>query len=691
MLEKLQDFHNEFFQEVLREAEVGGRFAEDAFFDLFCSQLVEAGELETADRAPYYSPRGGRVDGYGGDPASAEGTLTLIVADFVQSGEVQTITGADMEAAFKRASTFLSKSLDASFRNGLEETSPGFGLANVIAASWGLVHKVRITLISNRLLSRRVDGHPGGDIQGRPLTYGVWDLERLYRYATSGRTREEVVVELREHGGAIPALPAHMHDVDYEGYLVVMPGSQLASIYSRWGARLLEHNVRVFLQARGQVNRGIRTTIETNPEMFFAYNNGLSVTAEEVIGRTVDGGFEIDAFRNLQIVNGGQTTASIYAASRKPGNDLSKVFVQVKVSVIPPEKTEQVIPRISEYANSQNKVNAADFFSNHPFHLRFKEFSETVFAPARDGAFRQSKWFYERARGQYQDARGKLAGPTLRLFELEYPRQQVVIKTDLAKYLLVWEGVPHIVSRGAQKNFAHFADLIGTRWSERPDQYNEVHYRHSIAKAIVFRETESLVSARPWYEGGYRANIVAYTIAKLAADLGDMSAALDFDRIWQGQAVSEGLRKALVLAADSVRHVIVEPPTGEVTNVTEWAKREACWSRVRDLRLNWPADLDGVLLSRDEQQNIARQGLREQRMLNGIEAQTVVVNAGSHVWQQVRQWAAENDALSQRELEILDVAVSMPRRLPTERQSMAIVRSLAKLRALGCPFGPVNS
>jgi hypothetical protein len=107
-------------------------------------------------------------------------------------------------------------------------------------------------------------------------------------------------------------------------------------------------------------------------------------------------------------VNGGQTTASIFAASRSGKVDLARVFVQVKLSIIPPDQAEKVVPKISEYANSQNRVNAADFFSNHPFHLRIKNFSERLFAPSSDGMFRQSKWFYERARGQYQDARANL-------------------------------------------------------------------------------------------------------------------------------------------------------------------------------------------------------------------------------------------------------------------------------------------
>ncbi len=683
MTTELEEFHREFFQEIQRSADVDGRFAEDAFFELFCDRLVDAGELETADRAHYVAARGVRIDGYGGDPASAEGVLSLIIADFNQSQEIETLTATEMEVIFKRASAFLVKALDPAFRNSIEETSPGFGLADTIASSWPIVRKVRLFLISNRVLSARVDGRAAGELQGVPIVSSVWDLGRLHRFASSGRSREDIIVEMAEHGGPLAILPAHLSDAGYESYLLVVPGAQLASIYEHWGARLLEQNVRVFLQARGRVNKGIRNTIENDPEMFFAYNNGITATAEEVATRRGAAGLEVTRLRNFQIVNGGQTTASIYAASRKGPAALSKVFVQMKLSVIPPDRSEAVVPRISEFANSQNKVNAADFFANHPFHLRLKDFSQRIFAPSRDGTFRESKWFYERARGQYQDARGNLSAADRRKFDLEYPKHQVFSKTDLAKFLSVWNGVPDIVSRGAQKNFAHFAEYIGKAWTSDADVFNEAFYRHAIAKAIVFRTTEELVTKQPWYEGGYRANIVAYAIAKLAHDVGETGGSVNFDAIWRAQAVSPNLRSALTLAAEKVKDVIVDPPAG-VRNVTEWAKRQACWSRVAALQIEWSPSWLDELLTGSEQRSLARDAVKEQRMLNGIEAQSAVVRAGGATWREVQRWGTERRLLSQKEIEILDVAAAMPQKLPSEKQSVVVLKTLIKLRAEGC-------
>lgn len=686
MSEELQVFHDEFFQEIVRDADTDGRWAEDSFFTLFCDHLVDAGELDTHDRARH-AGTGIRIDGYGGDPAGADGTLTLIVAEFSQDADVETLTATSMDAIFNRGTTFLKKSLQSTFRDALDETTSGYGLASMISESWSAVYRVKMLLITNKLLSSRVDGRESAAVDGKPVAYSVWDLGRLQRYVMSGRSREDMVVDLADHGGAVPAIRAHLSGASYQAYLLVLPGAQLASIYDRWGARLLEQNVRVFLQAKGNVNKGIRATLENDGEMFFAYNNGITATAEGVETRQERGGLVVTSVRNLQIVNGGQTTASVFAASRKKELDLSRVFVQVKLSIIPPALAEVIVPRISEYANSQNKVNAADFFANHPFHLRFKDFSEKLYAPSRDGTFRDSKWFYERARGQYQDARGRLTAAGIKKFELEYPKKQLITKTDLAKYLLTWDGFPHVVSTGAQKNFARFATDVGKKWDENPDQFNEAFFREAIAKAIIFRSTETLVSAQAWYDGSFRANIVTYAIAKLSSDIRKMGSGLNFELIWKGQELPEALRNALVVAAEHARHVIVNPPHGAVKNVTEWAKRDGCWTRVETSQIAWPKALESMLLEYGEVKRRATDSVREQKLLNGIDAQTAVVSAGAATWKAVRQWAMDHKMLSVQELEILSVAAT-PGKLPSDRQSLTIMKALAKVRSEGCTLGP---
>lgn len=683
----LEEFHQDFFQEVMASADVDGLYAEDAFFELFCEYLADAGEFDTADRASYCPPTGGiRVDGYAGDPSQSGGVLSLVILDFSQSPELARLTQTDMNAIFKRLENFLGKSLDSRFRNSLEETSAAFGLADLIAVRWPTISKIRLFLVSNRQLSAKVDGREAGEIDGRHLSYSVWDIERLHRFAASGFGREEIVIDLEaDYGGPIPLLPAHMGDADYKAYLAVVPGPQLASIYDRWGSRLLEQNVRVFLQARGGVNKGIRNTIDNDPDMFFAYNNGITATAEDLITRESKDGLLLTGLRNLQIVNGGQTTASIHAAKRRNA-DLSKVFVQMKLSIVPSERAIDIVPRISEFANSQNRVNAADFFANHPFHVRLEEFSRRMFAPSPDGTFRESKWFYERARGQYQDARGLLTPAQRKKFDLEYPKSQLISKTDLAKYLNVWKGHPDIVSKGAQKNFAHFAGLIGIEWKKQPDAFNEDFYRHAVAKALVFRATEEIVTEQSWYQGGYRANVVAYALAKMGYDCEQREEFVDFDAIWRAQGISENMGAALALVAEAVHDVLVSP-SGGISNVTEWAKQQACWARVKALEIDWPESWLSELIDKDRLREGKRTGIKEQKLLNGIEAQALVVSVGGQVWGQLSAWGQARKLLSPTELGILQVAASVPSRIPSEKQALRVIESLRKLRSEGCVIG----
>ena len=252
--------------------------------------------------------------------------------------------------------------------------------------------------------------------------------------------------------------------------------------------------------------------------MFFAYNNGITATAEEVEIDDNRGGLLLRRLKNFQIVNGGQTTASIHAAQRSKV-DVSQTFVQMKLSVVDPERANSLVPKISEFANSQNRVSAADFFANHPFHVRTEGFSRRIHAPSPDGTFRQSKWFYERARGQYADARGGLTPTQRKKFDLENPRRQLFTKTDLAKFVNVWQERPaRGESRRSEKLRCLSRDASVRTGRKHRTTFNEAWYREALAKAIVFKATERLVADQPWYQGGYRANIVAYAIAKIAHD-----------------------------------------------------------------------------------------------------------------------------------------------------------------------------
>ena len=581
---------------------------------------------------------------------------------------------------------YLHSALKPDWRRSLEVSDPGFGLADLIATRWSRITKIRLYLLTNKVLSSRIDGKTAGDFEGRSVVYSVWDINRLLTLNKAATGQEPLRVRFNEKPlHPLRALLASTRDAENPVYLAAVPGTDLACIYDRWGARLLEQNVRVFLQARSNVNKGIKRTLESEPELFFSFNNGLTATAEHIETEMTPDGLDILSLDNLQIVNGGQTTASVYAAYRA-GKDLSKVFVQMKLSIVDPKKAEDLVPRISEYANSQNKVSQADLFANHPFHARMEKFSRRILAPAQEGTFSQTKWFYERARGQYGDAQAYLTRGDKNKFLAEFPKNQKFAKTDLAKYAMVWTDKAYYVNRGAQKNFAEFAKDIAQRWTENDLQFNEYYYKTLIAQKIIWDATEKIIPQMEWYEaGGYRAQHVVLTIGLIAEAARQLKKKVDFERIWNAQSLDEPFRKAIRQAADAVHPVLMHPAQG-YRNISEWAKQPRCWETVKALHVDWNQGWLSELISPREEWSRNRSSSREQRETNGIEYTAAVVKAGPKFWKEVAQWLLDEDEGDEKERGCVNVAAAMPSKIPTDRQSAVIVNLMQRLAKAGCPY-----
>jgi len=681
----LEEFHHELIADIQGDADVLGLVTVEAFFEKVGDLLTEAGELDGANRA-YFEGGGAsnpmRIDGYGGDPRDGDGVLSLVLCDFELSDEVRVQNKDQIQRLLQRLYRFVVSSLKPDFREQLEETSAGFGVADLIATTWKDVEKVKLIIVTNADFRARADAANVKDLDGRPVTLSVWDLKRLKQYMEQGQARANLIIDFeKDFGGSVPLLAASGSDSALESYLAVIPGKQLAAIYDKWGPRLLEANVRSFLQARGKVNQGIRNTIRDEPHMFFSYNNGLSATADAIEMEQTDIGLQLVRADNLQIVNGGQTTASLHAARKAFAEQLERVHVQMKLTIVPRAQSELVVPRISEYANSQNKVNAADFFANHPFHIRTEELSRKVLARGEDG-YRDTKWFYERARGQYADERGRRTIAERKRFDAEFPRSQFLTKTDLAKFENTWACLPHIVSLGAQKNFAEFAKHIGKRWGTEGAAFDELWFRRMIAKTIIFRATEKLVSGAEWYEGGYRANIVTYAIAKLVHDAEEREMVVDLDAVWRYQDVSPDLKTALLVAAAEAQDVITHPPEG-VRNFSEWAKKQACWKGLEDRELSYPEEFDRVLISPDLANERAREARADKAVETSVEAELEVHRLGAKFWTEARNWARERGLLSPRENGVLETCAAIPNKMPSDKQCAIAMSALKKLQDEG--------
>lgn len=683
-MSELQEFHQNLMADIRREADASGVIMVEAFFDKMTERLTGAGELSVADRAYFQSGEGAqklRVDGYAGDPRDSEGTLGLIVCDFVDSDDIRTFGKADVPPILNPLIRFLKKARTEEFRDSLNEANPAFQVSDLIITTWTQVTKVKLILVSNREYIGRGDAVKLQELDDVPVTWSVWDLARFERFEVKGNENLEIDL-VQEFGGAVPALKASQTGAALESYLMIIPGPQLAAIYDRWDEKLLEGNVRSFLQARAKTNKGIQKTIREEPDLFFPYNNGLSATADAVTCVQTEDGLAISSISNLQIVNGAQTTGSIHAALKSAKEQLPQVFVQMKLTVVPPARSEDIVPKISEYANTQNKVNAADFFSNHPFHIRIEQFSRNVIFTAREGERHDSKWYYERSRGQFINARPKIKGKAQASFDLEFPKTQLFSKTDLAKFEFSATGQPHIVSRGAQKNFAEFAKDIGDVWSKSDAKYDELWYKRLISKAIVFRWLETEVPKQPWYEGGYRANIVTYAMAKVFHDANGEKQVLDMDAIWRRQSVPDALQRAFLLAAAEAHDVITHPPNG-IRNMSEWAKQQACWNGMKGRTLSYDEEFEACLTLVENARSAKRDEKAKKAMTDGINAQSEVVTLGADFWKQALIWGRDRKQLTPKDLQILGICASMPHRLPSDLQSRHALVALARMRGHG--------
>jgi hypothetical protein len=364
-------------------------------------------------------------------------------------------------------------------------------------------------------------------------------------------------------------------------------------LYGKYGPKLLERNIRVFLQMKSKVNKGIRETIRNEPYMFLAYNNGISTTAEDItIERDSSGIPMITRIRDFQIVNGGQTTAAIHYTNFKEKCDISDIFVQAKITILKNQDNMVVIvPKISEYANSQNKISESDFASNEEFHIEIEKRSRTVWAPARKGSQLETHWYYERARGQYQVDKEREPTPKLKsIFADKNPTNQRFTKTDLAKYENSWDQLPHIVSLGGQKNFRAFIIRQKEGPVQIPDKY---YFELLVAKAILFKRTDSIIKKLDF--GPYKGNYVTYTVALLSKLTGKR---IDLKKIWKDQGISPALESFIGRLASEVRLRITEGPAGS-RNISEWCKKKECWDSVQRITIPVPESVKRELISEE--------------------------------------------------------------------------------------------
>lgn len=687
---ELSEFRTGILDDVHFNASMNGTSPREEFLALYAGTLVDAEEFEDFEQLAYEGVgsrnRRIQIDGY--YYSELDNCLYIIICPFVDSIEMQSLTATEAENQFKRARAFVEESRSGFIQKYAEESSPGYGLALDIQKRYMNVPKIKFYILTDMVMSSRIREIPSSNIGDSVAEYHIWDISRLQGIQESKTGKEEIVIDLKafsEHG--IPCLEAGTNG-EYTAYLCSIPGAILADLYNKYGGRLLEGNVRSFLTAKGKINKEIRNTILNNPSMFFAYNNGIAATAYEVKVEYGDVCPYITEITSLQIVNGGQTTASLAAAAvndKSKANGLKHIYVPMKLSVVTPEKAMELIPNIAKYANKQNKVSDADFFSNHAFHIRIEDFSRRVFAPAVMGNQFGTHWYYERTRGQYKQEQARMTKPQKDKFLIQNPKAQMFTKTDLAKYFNIYRQLPHQVSTGAQKNFIRFAEWASEAWEKNDADFNEAFFRKIVCLNILFKKTDYLVKNASWYEMGYKAQVVTYALSYLFYVIekqGD-ALALDFRAIWNNQGVSHALELQINQIAEAMYNHLVSP-SRDVENVTEWAKREACWKKAKQIDVPLSNEFLAELVLKSEEKEDNRAAVKDQKLQSSASTMIQVANYGVAGWKALLEWGTAEHVFTPQDISFLRVAIAMEKgKFPSEKQCVKIMQVLEKARTEG--------
>lgn len=653
--QELRKFHQEFLNDIRTAQQAAGEEGatqEQIFTEMAEKLLSDAGETENVrlafDERPN-SPYGAlKINGY----AVSENyeTLDLLVACFNGQNSPGKISKEEVDKAAKKALSFFKNSFYKSFSDKIDESSEVFEISELLSRS----RELKDSLIRANVFVLTDDiyvGNPpkSSEIAGVAIGIKVVDLNYLYNIAQ--KPHVPIQIDFQEEGFVVPCVVSPQVSQDYQTYLAIISGDALATLYQRFGARLLQQNVRSFLQFAGKVNKGIRNTILKEPEMFLAYNNGIAATAEGIeLGPAPDGeGQVIRRAMDLQIVNGGQTTASIFYTQKKDKAKVSGIFVQVKLTVVKnKDKFGEIVARIAEYANTQNKVSVADLSSNTPFHVQLEKLSRTMFTPAITTASIQTRWFYERARGQYKNARIKegFTPAKQRAFESKNPKAQVFTKEDIAKYIHAFDTKghgkkqnvgPHLVVRGNQKNYAVFIQNLD---ANLPDS---TYFEDLVAKAILFKTAEKLYGIKPNAIGDIRFIAVPYAIAYLSHKT---EGKLSLFKIWKNQHLSPNLRDTLLQILRYVNDFL-EKNDRKQSLLSEWVKKEECWSQLKaeDFAIDWTM-IAPDLIQPEEAKSRSRLTDDEHSKLLHQEELRQIISIGYEGWKLIEKWGRETDRLT---------------------------------------------
>ena len=736
-MDNYQEYKQEFLDSLRADSAINGSDTQDEFLSCTLGMLEDFDEVQSPQKVGFGDKRCSgqhvmRIDAYAFD--ETDHSLELFINDFQDTYETENLTGSKVDELYWRMYYFLDEVCNGKIANYFDDSDDALKIAalikrrmNAIGDDPEQILKIRMFILTNKELStdilnrnlletkiRKTKGSKTvkstkkikkADFNGKPLEINIWNLERFYEKENSFSS-DPIVIDFRNDYSCdgIPCIKGNIgENLGYEAYIAIIPGKLLSEIYIEHGSKVLEGNVRAFLGTSGSksVNSGIRRTINTEPDKFFTYNNGIATTAADVETEEKDGQLYITKIVDLQIINGGQTTASLAEAVLKKTNpELNGIFVPMKLTVIDDRETEnedgvrfydQMVQNIAKYANSQNKVTAADLFSNDPFHIWMEKMSKKIFAPAIHYSV-PTGWYYERSRKRYEQEQFKLKSETDRKrFRAKYPKEQLITKEQLGMYLTTMKEQPNIVAKGKNFVIKEFNTIISQDYKTNKGCFNEFYFKKCICAAIIYRTVDNYLeshkdSARKptgfWYKaGGYKLDIVPYTIAKIIHSI-PAGFTLDWNYIWNRQDLSPAFMHEIEIVTKMTNDFICD---SHGVIVTEYCKRPETWVAYRDNVRYTPSEkfLSELMPeSVTKEQEVASQ--KDQKDTNDLNYVTEIIKLGAGYWQKLLEEGKSRAALGYVEQNILRQAVDFAQKgnIPCSASGKVPARTMALAKSI---------
>ncbi len=630
-------FKEDLISQVKNDALANNNYDQVQFLESVTSEM-EIFEICPAAIPSFFERTGKRnrklaVHGY--NVTDFDNTLHLYYVDFTGNHELITINFSIFKDCVKKCIAFIEEAVAGNIENSVEVSDPGYELAKMIRKDFETYERIKIYVVSDRIRSERfknVDDHSACGKQ----TFAIpIDLSYYRDVMLSRNTDREIIIETSEFGfeGIVAAEIGGNNGTSFKSYIGIIPGRFLAEIYKKYGSDLLESNVRSFLSVKTGTNKGIKKTIENWPEMFFAYNNGIAITATDVFYDSEKG--HISSFTDLQIVNGGQTTVSLYnILNTNKASNLDLVSVPMKLSVIKTENSSEIIQNISRYANTQNTVRMSDLDSNTEFQRRMEQFSRRILIP-RSVELGSRKWYYERTRGQYAQDISRRTGSEKKAFITEYAKDRVIDKIAFSKFRYTYELCPYIVSKGGQTCYKKFSDSVEENWEMDEAEYNENYYKETVAIAILYKSVYKEIPKQKWFNGSFRVQVTNYAISKLIDMICEHGYTLDTTMIWNEQAIREQiLNQTMVIGEKFLEYLKEKGNSGE--NPSQWCKQQKCWDYFQEMPIQFDESALKYYIGVDEYKRKTNLSKLQQSSDNDAEVMNKLHTYGISQWVRLR-------------------------------------------------------